>query len=556
MRAFHKDPNLGKDPAQIALEQNAKSILNNLDASSTRAAGSLTQLAATVSATIARMQGVPDKSSPGTVVPSAIAEAQSSGTSVTNSPSQTDTSHQTSNSNPTNATVSATSALDQFSQKLQAGAGIVTGFLGALASAKTTTQGAVAGGSAGASLGGALGEDAAGTGIGKSISKALGASMPVIGQAMGAALGLVTGAIMGSKQNKIEDMIKAMKLQEIAINQAFATGQTTLNQTIISLQGLIQEANMDAANSKKGSSQFKQLAEQYTQQLNQLQAQQAQIIKTMTLQLQTLSAPEQYQSYLSSLQQLVVTYQSYIGAAKDANDVTSANLYLQQSIANLQVQWASTLTDDNAQAVQDAIALIDLAQQRQDLITKTAQQEAGIMSQGVLARHQTEAQSKAQQISDLQRTVNIQLQTMNEQIAVDQNKVAAESKVFSLATSRIALENQLIDAQNAQTTYSMKNIVALANLYELISNSNQSISSGEISGTLAGWLLNALPKNPVGGNFSGGSSDQIPNNRTPPTSGGYTADPIQTTGRLASATSQAYETYATMGYGGYNGAGL
>ena len=141
---------------------------------------------------------------------------------------------------------------------------------------------------------------------------------------------------------------------------------------------------------------------------------------------------------------------------------------------------------DQTQAINDAIQLQDLLyQQQQDMLNYNNQVQS-LLSQGVLTRQMTRAQSAGQQIEQLSVQYQMQMDALNEQISAEQYKVAAESQIFNLAQTRIGLENQLLAAQNAQTSYSMQQIAALQALVTQIQTGN--LQTGPL-----GQLLGAIP---------------------------------------------------------------
>jgi hypothetical protein len=94
--------------------------------------------------------------------------------------------------------------------------------------------------------------------------------------------------------------------------------------------------------------------------------------------------------------------------------------------------------------------LLDLQQQRSDLITKTQQQEYDILTQGNLVGQRTRAQQGASQIGDLERQKNDQLKQIDQQIAAAQDRFDIEKKIFGLSQDRTQLEAELVILQHGQ----------------------------------------------------------------------------------------------------------
>jgi hypothetical protein len=351
-----------------------------------------------------------------------------------------------------------TDAIGQFSEKLQIAAQGITSFVGALTSAKSGVGGAIAGGQGGAGL-----ATAVSGALGDTISKGMGQAMPLIGAAVGMLLGGILGAKNAAAQQEMDELKETYK----EIDASYTSGNATLATTIQKLQQLIAEAESDMASSKKGGSQFQDLINQYNDQLQQYLDQQASLMRQMDQQVALLTLPNEgadYSGYISSLQSVITQYEQYAGAAQTAAQTMQAQTYLQQSLASYTQQWTQQLQQDQTQAVQDALQLNNLIEQRNELLQQTAQNERNILEQGVLTRQQTFAQSKAQQLAQTQYQANLQLEQMDQQIDLNTAKVDAEKQVFDLATTRIGLEAQLLQLQEAQTGRSMQQIAALANI--------------------------------------------------------------------------------------------
>ena len=182
------------------------------------------------------------------------------------------------------------------------------------------------------------------------------------------------------------------------------------------------------------------------------------------------------------------------------------------------------------------------------------QQVQSVLSQGVLTRQMTRAQSAGQQIEQMSIDYQQQLDQINEQISAAQYRVAAETQIFGLAQTRIGLENQLLVAQNTQTNLDMQSISALQALV------NQ-ISTGTFSQGSLGALLNSFQtvSNPAAGAsastilailtaiFGGGSgSSSLP--ISVPTGAG--------TAVFETLAAASYQNRAQMGFGSYKGQNL
>jgi hypothetical protein len=407
---------------------------------------------------------------------------------------------QTSSSSTVAPDNSAVDAMTKFSSGLQLAVSGIVGFVSALTSAKSAVGGAIGGGTSGGALGSEAkaatsGPDALISGISSSVSSA----MPIIG----AALGAVMGAFMGEKNAMVQSELTQLKNTYTQMQQAYSSGNSTLQQTISSLEILISEAQADMASSKKGGQQFQDLITQYNQQLQQYLDQAQQLMIQLNEAVGQLVLPNEgadYSSYISSLQQVITQYEQFMGAASTAAQQLQAQQFLQESLANQTQQWTEQLAGDETTAVQDALQLNQLQLQYNQLLQQTAQNERNIMEQGVLTRQQTFAQSKAQQLAQTQYQANLQLDQMNQQLQLQQAKVTAEQTVFNLATTRVGLEAQLLQLQEAASDRSMAGVQALANLVAAMGqgvNSNNSAVSTQ--NNFIQMLLAMLAANPNAG---------------------------------------------------------
>lgn len=376
-----------------------------------------------------------------------------------------------------------TKGLEAFGGKVNAAVGALSGFISTLGSSKSAISGGV---------GGAM----SGFGFGDTVSKAFGMAGPW-GAVAGGVIGATLGAVMGDKQAKVQANITHLNESFKSIMNEFDRNTNNLQSTINQMSGLVQQARQMQANSKKGGAQYQQVIDKYNDQLMQLQNQQYQLIRNLNEQLAMLRAPVGMQDFLSSLKDIIKQYQQFEGAAQNANDLAQANEFLSLSLEKYTRGLDQQLLQDNQQAINDALQLNDLLYQRQQFLLNMNSQISQALSQGVLTRQQTFAQTKAQQVYQIQLDSQRQLDQMNEQIAATQYKVDAEKTVFNLATTRIGLEFQLLGVQKAQTNLDMQRITALGALVSALASGNTDF--GPIRD-----LLNAMPGvyNPVGSGSS------------------------------------------------------
>lgn len=351
--------------------------------------------------------------------------------------------------------------LEKFTTSLSGAVKSVGSFVAAMTQSVGGAQGAFAGGVSGVGLGGDVGGA-----VGKLFG--LGAMAGPIGAVVGGIGGAIFGGIIGAKKKQTEKIAQQMEQNFQAIVAQFQLQQQTLSQTI---QQLIAQRDATIAalsHQKGGQDQLNQILPQMNNEITQLQSQQAQVLQQMAEQLDILRSPLQFQGYMQTLQQILDQYKQFSGAASSAQQLADANNFLALSLQNFAQTSTQDLQQSELQAIQDAIQLNDLLTQRAQLLTDTNTQEYQIMSQGLVGRQLTFGQTKMDQMQVLEQQRNLQLQQIDEQIALAQYKVNAESQIFSLATTRIGLEAQLLALQEQQTNYDIARINALIYLVNLM----------------------------------------------------------------------------------------
>jgi hypothetical protein len=351
------------------------------------------------------------------------------------------------------ATNDSASKLSDFSEKLQAGVGAVTGLIAAFSNAQGALGGAVGGGSA----------------VFGAVSSMT--SNPYA-MAAGAIGGAVLGGILGSKRASAKKMADDFKKQTSDIMSNVQDGTTKLKDGLADLAKERQDAISSLGNSKKGKKELQGVLDQIDAATKQLMQQQQKLMKDLTSQLQILSAPTEYQQWLGNIQSILDKYQQFADAAMTTQELAQAQKFLNLSLQ----QYSDTLTQDVVSAQQDAITnaiqLMDLQQQAADLMAQEAQQEWTILTQGNVTRQQTSAQSKGAQIEASRKNRDEQLDVINQQIALAQFKYSQEKQIFNLATTRIGLEAELLGLQKDQTVRDISRINALQALVSALAGGN------------------------------------------------------------------------------------
>jgi hypothetical protein len=209
---------------------------------------------------------------------------------------------------------------------------------------------------------------------------------------------------------------------------------------------------------------LQQILPQIDQDIANLQAQQKQLIQNFNQQVSELQAGG------TVLQQWYKTWVDINKQVKDYLDAggsqATAQTFLQLQYQNQILQIKDQLNQADDQAVQDAISLNGLLQQRTDMMKQEAETEFGILTADSLERRESYAVTAAQQLQLQRDQYNKQLNDLNAQITLTQQKVNMESQVFDIAKNindlhaqDAALQAQALAEQIAQYK-EMQSIIA------------------------------------------------------------------------------------------------
>lgn len=379
----------------------------------------------------------------------------------------------------------STKNLQNFSRALTDSISSVGTFVSAMQGKGGPLESAVAGAAGGASLGGQAGSALEGVPGLFGMSTALAGP---IGMAAGATIGLITGIFSGKAQKKAEEIAKSITDSFNKVIFSLNDGQTTLNQAIKQTEALRQQAVSQLSGKKGGQDQLNKILPQYDQTINQLKAQQAKVLKDFNENLAVLNTGQPYEAEMGSIDAVVQKYQQYIDAG---GDVAKANQFLKDSFSDLTKDGLDKLNQDEQDAITNALQYNDLLVQRQQLISSTDQEVFNLLAGGAPSRTQTRAQTTAEKIAQLETQKDLQLEQLNQEIAVAAHKLDVEQQIFNLATTRIGLENQLVNLKNEQTDKDAQNIVALQNVLKVLQGM-PSFSGLTTSGAVMQAIIGAL----------------------------------------------------------------
>jgi hypothetical protein len=347
---------------------------------------------------------------------------------------------------------------------------------------------------------------------------AVGNGLQAIGQFIPGIAGQIVSGV-GSIISVVSDLF-TKAAQEIgkevgkAVDKAmekYSTGQATLNTTLATVQQQYNTLVAKETGKKGGQQVLDTEGVQLQQQIDQLKQQQKQAVENFADQTivagGTNSVAQQWLQTWISVNKQVQEYENAVG---NAAAVQLANQYLNEQLDAERKQLQDQYNQGQASAVNDALQLNQLLQQRNNYEDQYRQQVFSLQSKDSLARRGNPAEETARQISLAKSQYNQQVQQLNFEINTYQQKVAYETQIFGLAKTTADLQKQALADQAYQLKESVaqyQTIVAL-----LASISGLKAVNGQIPG-LSGLGINI----PTNYGINDGSLNPIPGYGAPGT---------------------------------------
>lgn len=366
--------------------------------------------------------------------------------------------------------------LGDFSKALKPATEVVTTFLSSMTQNRATTgflAGAIGGGGAAKDIGGFLTKLGGKDGIGGALGGALGKvggflGGPIGGLALGAITG-VMGAIFGHFRKQAQLTAETMVNQMKRISDQFQAGNVTLTDTLKQSIDTRLKTIQDLSGKKGGRDQLDKILPGMDAQIASLQAQQRDLTRQLMSDLQKLQAPPAIKDQVSTIASIVEQYKQYATAVAD---VSQAYKFLQLSLEDYIRTQEESLSQSQQSAIQDALNLTQLLQQRTDMINQYQLQLQQTLDEGVLVKRQTALQNKLYEIDMMKRQHQQALEQLNMQIQTTQFKVDQERIIFNLSQSRVQLETQLVSLQERTIMLDMQRISGLAAVVAAIKGSD------------------------------------------------------------------------------------
>lgn len=281
---------------------------------------------------------------------------------------------------------------------------------------------------------------------------------PLSGGGFFSAIGsLFTGLFTRGAKNAAKSISREFQ----NIITAFNAGSANLGETIRRLEAERANAIQRLSSKKGGRKELNKLLPQFDEALATLRSEQQAVFERFDEQLDLLRTGEAFRDVAADVREAVRQFRAYVDAG---GDLAKANEFLSLTLDQLRARSAEDLAGAETQAIEDALQLNNLLREREALLASSAEDERRILTRGVLERRRTVAQDKSVELEALRRRRDERLADLDQSIRVLQLKVDAESRVFTLAQDRVALEMRLLDVKAREFDREVAQLAALKDI--------------------------------------------------------------------------------------------
>jgi hypothetical protein len=310
------------------------------------------------------------------------------------------------------------------------------GVVGVLANLRNVISSVRQGAAEGGTLGGIGGGISAVSGL---LGSKLLSKIPVIGEflpAIGGVLSIVGSLFTAAAKRIAEDVKKSF--QRTLDN--YQNGNASLIQTITDLESQRISAITRLSGKKGGKDELDKLLPEFDREITNLKKQQDEITRNF---IDGLVALRQQNDTLEQVHKrwadINKQVREYIGAGGDA---ALAAEFLSRSLEKIRQDAAEELSRAEQDAIQDAIKLNDLLEQRIDLEDEFKKKEFDLINADAIERRQAGAVTRGKELEALRKQHQEQLDNINSEITLIQKKVDKEKEVFDLAASAAELRRR------------------------------------------------------------------------------------------------------------------
>jgi hypothetical protein len=270
------------------------------------------------------------------------------------------------------------------------------------------------------------------------LSDALSA-IPVVG-AFVKPFGQVLSAVSSLFSANIQRIVNDINTKVADINQQASLGNLALKDQITELQQEKQDAISQLGGSKKkgAKSQLDAILKSLNVEIAQLQKQQTEIITNFNQMVAAASLGSSVMTdWYTTWTQINQQVKQYVDAG---GSLSTAAQFLNQQLQQQQQKLQDSLNSGNQTAIGDAIQLNTLIAQRVQMIKDEAATEFGLINSDSMERRTSNAVKLGTELSKQRAQYALQLQDTNNQIDLENMKVDAEGKIFSINKSIAELQ--------------------------------------------------------------------------------------------------------------------
>jgi hypothetical protein len=277
-------------------------------------------------------------------------------------------------------------------------------------------------------------------GIGSIMSTAASFDPEPISKAILSIGGSLFSMFGGMFKKAAQDMAKRISKEIEKIMKDFQNGDATLIETIKKLEAERISAINRLSGMKGGKDELAKILPAIDDQIAELKKQAKAIIDKFNENLAVLQLhSDALGSILKTWQDINKQVKEYLGAG---GDKAKAAQFLSLSLQKLKEDTQSTLEEGEQQAIQDALKLNDLLQQRIVLINDEKKAEFDLMNAGALEKRIAPAIATGRQLTKLRADFKQQLSDVDQQIDLQTKTVDKEKQVFKLSSDIAALHRR------------------------------------------------------------------------------------------------------------------
>jgi hypothetical protein len=253
-------------------------------------------------------------------------------------------------------------------------------------------------------------------------------------------LGQMFSFIGGMFTKQAQKIAKQIEQQIKNIDDAYRNGSASLKDTITALQKERQDAINKLSGKKGGKDQLNQILPGLDQEIAALTKQATEAKKSF----EDLLSGMLFKS--STLQDWYKTWVDINKQVKDyldaGGDINKANQFLAISLQQQRKTLQDNLNQGEQQAIDDAIKLNDLLQQRIDLEKQEKQAEFAILTKDAEEKRTSAAILTGQELTKQRADYAKQKSDLDAQIDLATKRLTAEKAIFSVASDLAALRNR------------------------------------------------------------------------------------------------------------------